>query len=106
MFTYRGRGIAMPQHKSLWGALSVTVLAMVGSHISAMIGYVLALLTLVMIIVATHVQSIWPTNARKENPLVFSVFWGLMIGTIAPFILTTFWAGGVSAVWEIFAAHP
>lgn len=95
----------MPQNKSLLGALSVTALAMLGSQASAMIGYVAALLALVMIIVAVHLQGIWPTKARKENPLVFSLFWGLMIGIIAPFILTTFWSGGASAVWEIFAAQ-
>jgi len=103
---YRGQGLAKPQSKSLFGALVVTVLVIVGSLTSAVIGYVLALSALLMIIVAMHMESIWPTKARKENSLVFSFFWGLMIGAIVPFIVTTFLEGGASAVFEIFTKQP
>lgn len=99
---YRGQGIGMPQVKSLVGALATGFLVMLGSQTSPLLGYVFALSALVMIIVALHTESIWPTQSRKENPLIFSLFWGLMIGAIGPFIVTTFLDGGVSAVYEIF----
>lgn len=103
---YRGQGPAKPQNKSLFGALAVTVSVILGSQTSPVIGYVLALSALLMIIVAMHMESIWPTKARKENSLVFSLFWGLMIGAIVPFIVTTFLEGGASAVFEIFTKQP
>lgn len=99
---FRGQGLGKPQIKSLIGALATAVLVTLGSHASPLLGYVFALSALVMIIVAMHTESIWPTQSRKENPLVFSLFWGLMIGAIGPFIVTTFLDGGVSAVYEIF----
>ena len=99
---FRCQGFAKPQSKSLFGTLVVTVLVILGSQTSAVMGYVLALSALLMIIVAMHIESIWPAKARKENSLVFSLFWGLMIGGIVPFIVTTFLEGGASAVFEIF----
>jgi hypothetical protein len=103
---FRGQGLAKPQSQSLVGALAVTVLAAIGSQTSAVLGYVLALSALVMIIVAMYMESIWPTQARKENSLVFSLFWGLMVGVIVPFLVTVYLEGGVSAVFEIFTARP
>jgi hypothetical protein len=49
-------------------------------------------------------ESIWPTQSRKESPLAFSLFWGLMIGAVVPFLVTTFVEGGASAVYEIFSS--
>lgn len=103
---YRGQGLAKPQTKSLVGALAVVVLVMTGSKTSPVLGYFLALSALIMIIVAMYMESIWPTQSRKENSLVFSLFWGLMIGCILPFIVTTFMEGGASAVYEIFMSQP
>lgn len=101
---FRDQGLAKPQIKSLFGALAVIVVVMLGSQTSAVIGYIFAVSALVMIIVAMHMESIWPTQSRKENPLVFSLFWGLMIGGIVPFLVTTFLEGGASAVYEIFTS--
>ena len=101
---FRGQGLAKPQIKSLVGTLAVIFLVMLGSQTSAVIGYVFALAALVMITVAMHMESIWPTHSRKENSLVFSLFWGLMIGAVTPFLVTTFLEGGVSAVYEIFTS--
>jgi Mg/Co/Ni transporter MgtE len=98
--------VAKPKSKSLFGALAVTVLVIFGSQTSAMLGYVLALSALIMIIVAMYMESIWPTRAKEENPLVFSLFWGLIIGVIVPYLVTTFLEGGASAVFEIFTTQP
>ncbi len=103
---FKGQGLAKPQIKSLVGALAVTVVVMFGSNSSAILGYVFALSTLVMIVVAMHMESLWPTQSKKENSLVFSLFWGLMIGGIVPFLVTTFLEGGASAVYEIFTSEP
>ena len=96
----------MPQAGSLLGTLAVTVLVFLGSQASPVVGYLVALLALVMIVVAMYMGSIWPTRANKENPLVFSLFWGLMIGAIAPFLIATYLQGGVAALYEIFTSTP
>jgi hypothetical protein len=101
---FRGQGLAKPQTRSLVGALAVIFLVMLGSRVSPMIGYVFALSAIVMIVVALHMESIWPTQSRKENSLVFSLFWGLMIGAVVPFLVTTYLEGGASAVYEMFTS--
>ncbi|MEY5013316.1 MAG: hypothetical protein RLY69_1031 [Verrucomicrobiota bacterium] len=95
--------LGRPQNKSLIGALVVAVVVLIGSQTSAVIGYALALLALIMIVVAEFTKSIWPTKGGKENAFVFSLFWGLILGGIVPFIITTFLEGGVSAVFKIFS---
>lgn len=81
----RGQGFAKPQSKSLFGALVVIVLVIFGSQLSAVIGHVPASSTLIMIIIAEYMESIWTTKAKQENSLVLSLFWRLMIGLIVPF---------------------
>ena len=103
---FSGQGPAMPQTKSIVGAIAIAGLVLIGSKTSPLIGYVFALSTLIMIVVAMYMASIWPTQSRKENSLVFSIFWGLIIGGIVPFLITTFLEGGVSAVYELFNSEP
>ena len=99
-------GLAKPKTNSLLGALTVTVLVFLGSQASFVVGYILALSTLFMIVVAMYMESIWPTRSKNENSLVFSLFWGLLIGLILPFLITTYLEGGATAVYEIFTTPP
>lgn len=101
-----GQGLAKPQIKSLVGTAIVVVAAMLGSEASPMLGYAFALLALIMIIVALSTNSIWPSNSRKENSLVFSLFWGLMLGLVVPYLVTIYLEGGLSAVYELYRAEP
>ena len=103
---FRGQAYTKPRNKSLVGALLVALLVFSGSQVSPWLGYLFAVATLVVIIVAMHMNSIWPRQARPEHALVFSLFWGLMIGAIAPFLVITFLEGGASAVYEIFTSSP
>ncbi|GAB5412637.1 MAG: hypothetical protein Cons2KO_02400 [Congregibacter sp.] len=102
----RNQGATWPQTKSLIGAVVVAALVFIGSQSSPVLGYLLALSALVMILVAALVGSIWPTQSKRENPLVFSLFWGLMVGAIAPFLVSIYLEGGASAVIEIFTSEP
>jgi len=106
MNSFRGQSLTKPQTKSLLGTLVVIALVILGSQTSPMIGYLLALAALIIIIVAMHMNSIWPTQSKKENTLVFSLFWGLMLGLIAPFLVTTFLEGGASAVYDLLRSKP
>tara|TARA_R110002110_G_scaffold405241_1_gene624168 strand:+ start:1747 stop:2061 length:315 start_codon:yes stop_codon:yes gene_type:complete len=103
---FRGQGLAKPTVKSLVGTLAVIILAMLGSRASPVLGYVFAVSALIMIIVVMLTDSIWPTQSRKENSLVFALFWGLMIGVIAPHLVSTVSEGGVSAIYELLTSEP
>jgi uncharacterized membrane protein len=101
---YRNQSPAMPKKKSLLGALAITVVAFLGSQASAFVGYLVALVALVIMVVALSMTSIWPTRVKQENSIVFSLFWGTMIGGILPFLITVYLEGGVQAVYELFTS--
>lgn len=103
---FRGQGPAKPQTKSLVGALAFAVLVFFGSRTSPFAGYLLALFTLIMIVVAMYMKSIWPTKSKKENSLVFALFWGLIVGAIVPFLISTYLEGGATALYEILTSSP
>lgn len=103
---FRGQSLAKPQAKSVLGALFVAALAMFGSQATPLLGYVFALLAMVMIIVVSLMDSAWPRQSRKENSLVFSLFWGLMIGIVLPGLVSTFMEGGVAGLYELYRSEP
>ncbi len=80
----------MPNNNSLILALLVAVTAYYVQHVSAFGGYLLALLTLLMIIIASLTNSFWPTKQKSEKPMIFALFWGLMLGLILPFVITEY----------------
>ena len=90
-----------PKNISILLTLVVALFAFVSSRASTLLGYFLALLTLLAIIVAMHTDSIWPTIKKVENPYVFSLFWGLIIGLLIPFLLETYLDGGLNGVYEM-----
>jgi len=100
------QGIGKPQSKSVIITIVATILVFIASMSSPLVGYFLALLTLVMIIVAIQMDSIWPSISKKENSFVFGLFWGLIIGAIVPFLISTYMEGGASAMLEIFTSDP
>lgn len=103
---FNGQRLAKPQVTSLVGTFIVVVVATLGSKASPMIGYSFALLALIMIAVASLSNSIWPSKTKKENTLIFSLFWGLMLGIVAPHLVTIYSEGGASAVYEMYKAEP
>ncbi len=102
----RGQQYTKPQTKSFFGTVAVACLSFVGSQFSPIIGYWLALLTMLMLIIAMHTNSFWPTQATKERILVFSLFWGLILGTLLPFMITVYITDGLRGIYEIFTSEP
>jgi hypothetical protein len=90
-----------PQLKRLLLTFVVALFAFVGSQTSNLFGYFLALLALLAIIIAMHTNSIWPTRKKVENPYVFSLFWGAIIGLLIPFLLKTYLKGGLNGIYEM-----
>lgn len=71
------------------------------SQISPIFGYLLALLTLIMMIIASLVSSYWPTENKKENLFVFSVLWGLILGVVVPFLIGKFLDDGFQGIFDM-----
>jgi len=101
---FRNQSLAMPKKKSLLFTLIVASSVFFGAQASPIVGYFVALLGLVVIVLASFLESFWPTKAKAENAVAFSLFWGIMIGVLLPFVLTTFLEGGLRGVYEIFAS--
>ena len=98
---FRNTRLIKPKNTSLLLTLLIALTAFFGSQASPFIGYLLAILALLVIIAAMYTESIWPTRGKEEKPFVFSLFWGLMIGVLLPFLVTIYLEGGLGAVYEM-----
>ncbi|WP_267174741.1 hypothetical protein [Marinicella marina] len=78
----------------------VAVAAFWGAHFSPYIGYALALVILLMIGFYSHAA--WPSSEKTENPYLFSLFWGLIIGLLLPFLVKVFINEGIDGFIRIF----
>jgi hypothetical protein len=94
--------LAKPRTISLVLALIIAIVVFALTKTSAMATYVIALMTLVMLIITSFTGSIWATRGKQENITIFSMFWGLIIGAVIPFLLSTFLQGGISALTKLF----
>lgn len=82
---FRNNTLKKPKKKSIFLTFVVTFAVYFGAQFSPYIGYLLALLTMLLIGFAS--DSIWPTFKKTENSLVFSLFWGLIIGLVIPYLM-------------------
>lgn len=98
---FRGQTLVKPKSRSLLLTLVVAAVAFSGAQLSPLIGYGLALLTLVIIALAVSMDSIWPTRAKAEHVLVFPLFWGLLVGVLLPFLLGIFLEDGFSGIYKL-----
>ena len=103
---FRGDRYTKPKASSFIGALLVAVLAAGGAYLSSVIGYFIALLTMLMIIVASYTDSIWPKERKRENTIIFALFWGCMVGVVLPLLGTVFLEGGFEAIYELYMSEP
>lgn len=100
---FRGHRLTKPKIQSFFGSLLVAALAGFGSNASSMIGYSVALLSLLMIGIASYTDSFWPNERKKENTVIFSLFWGCMIGFLLPLLVTKFLESGFAALYDLLS---
>jgi hypothetical protein len=98
------KNLIKPKKASLLFTFLIAIAAYLGAQASPVIGYYAALLTLVALVMASVTNSFWPSKEKAENPLVFSLFWGLVIGGLVPFLAVTYAEGGMQAVFDIFTS--
>lgn len=103
---FRGQALIKPKTKSIIFALIVAFIVFWGSQASALFGYAAGLVGLLVIIVASFMDSFWPTRGKSENPVVFSLFWGIIVGGVFPFLLHTLLDDGLKGVYEVFTSQP
>lgn len=93
--------MAKPNRQSITFTVIVAALVFWGSVQSPILGYAAGLIGLLSLIFASLLDSFWPTANKPENPFVFSIFWGVMLGGAAPMMLDIFVEGGFQAVYEL-----
>lgn len=82
--------LGKPRTKSLVLTPVVAIMAFALAAVTPRYGYLLALLAMVAIILASWTGSFWPSQMKSENPWIFGLFWGLMIGLLLPFVLSQY----------------
>ena len=83
-------------------AVGFAIAANVAASTSPYMGYDLALATMVLIgVQASGILAIWPNRKRREHPVVFAVFWGLMLGLIVPGMIETIQEKGLAGWWTL-----
>jgi hypothetical protein len=101
---FKGQELVTPKIQSILLTITVAIIVFIGSQTSAFVGYLSGLLTLLAIIFASCMDSFWPTRSKPENSVIFSLFWGTMIGAVLPFTLNIFLEGGFKAVYEMLSS--
>ena len=83
-------------------AVGFAIAANVAASTSPYVGYGLALATMVLIgVQAFGILAIWPNRKRREHPVAFAVFWGLMLGLIVPGMIETIREKGLAGWWAL-----
>ena len=95
---FREEKYTKPHSLSLLGAVLTAGMAFLAAQYSPILGYWLALMTMLVLIIAMYTHSIWPTQANRENKVIFSLFWGLILGTLLPFLIITSINEGISGI--------
>ena len=67
-----------------------------GAELSPYVGFTLAMATMVLLgVQAFGFIRVWPRRTTPEHPVVFGVYWGLILGLIVPGAVATLLDKGV-----------
>ena len=99
---FRNDTLKRPKNISVLLTVIMSLFVYVGSEWNAYIGYSLAILTMIMIGMQCFLSfTVWPTLAKAENPFLFSVYWGLIVGLVIPYLVTRVIEDGFSSIIEL-----
>lgn len=98
----RQKPSTLPQPRSIAMAAGFAMVANLAASASPYMGYGLALATMVLIgVQAFGLLAIWPDRKRREHPVAFAVFWGLMLGLVVPGMVETIQEEGLAGWWQL-----
>ncbi len=93
--------LQIPKTRSIALTLIVAAGSFYTQQVSALVGYFLCLVILIMILIVSLFDlPWWPNKKTPENPIVFSILWGLIIGLLIPFLISRFMEDGLDGVLQ------
>lgn len=99
---FRNEKLILPSTLHVTLAATVALCAFFMNLYSPAIGYVLALVTLILIALQVWFSlRVWPTVGHSANPYFFALYWGLMSGLVIPFIIEIFIDEGITGVLDM-----
>jgi hypothetical protein len=88
-----------PKSISIALTLIVAVASFYTQQVSALVGYLLCMVIFIMMIIVSFFDlPWWPNKKTPENPIIFSLLWGLIIGLLIPFLISRFMEDGLDGV--------
>jgi len=93
-----------PKTQSIVLTIVIAIAVFWGADFSPIVSYFLGVGCLVLMIVASLIQPFWPTRRKTENTIVFSLFWGIILGAIVPSLLNILLKEGFAGIYELLVS--
>lgn len=101
---FRNEKLVVPGKLHISLAVLVALCSFLANHFSPVIGYILALMALIMITLQFWFSfRIWPTFGHQANPYLFGLFWGLIVGLVIPFLVSVMLNDGAQGIWDLIS---
>ncbi len=105
MSMFRNEKLVKPTNWQITAAAVVGIASYTGNYFSPAIGLVLALFTMVLIGAQWWFDfRVWPTFKYKVHPLVFGLYWGLIVGLVIPMLIRVSLEDGLGGIWELLVS--
>lgn len=101
---FRDNALIKPKKQSLSLTLVIALLVFSGSHVSVLVGYFSGVICLFVMILASLKNSFWPTRGKSENTIIFSLFWGIVLGALVPHVLEILISEGFSGLYDMLVS--
>jgi hypothetical protein len=99
---FRNEKLVWPSGLHFALAATVALCAFGMNRYSPVIGYILAIVTMLLILLQFWFSfRVWPTLGHSANPYFFGLYWGLMFGLIVPIIMETIIEGGMTGILDL-----
>lgn len=99
---FRDEKLTRPKKQSIIFTLIASLAAYYSAEFFPLIGYFLAITSMLLIGFAS--DSVWPTIKKSENPFVFALFWGLIIGLILPSLIIKLMDEGFAGIIDMITS--
>ena len=82
-------------------ALGIAVVAQLAAAMSTLAGLVLAVAAVVLLLFQSSGSlPVWPGRTAPERPVLFGIFWGIVLGVIVPALVGVLREEGLAGILE------